>query len=543
MSEKVDSDARKRGLPAVLLLGVLVALVHGACVRPGHTWWGMDDYTAYLVHGRNILEGLPYTDIDTVHDPGLPPSFQRTAFPPAFSLLVGLVDRSIRSGAEQHALAQAGDQPFDTDALHDDPRRRGGLDLVPLKRVLALIMGASVVAVFFAMRRTTHSVPLALGLLGFAASPYLFAFKELVRSEMAFVLLAYLWMGMVQYTERRERDGHRTYLLAVAAGLVMGLAYATRTAAVVLPPALITADLLRHRKLRMSSIISLGVAGALIFGQRAAFASVEGGYVGKAVQEWGTATLVENAQQLSWNAMRIWENGFSTVLQQALAVGFVLLMLIGLVDRLRKPTVVEVFVLGYMTMIFLLPTDSAWMRYLIPALPFALICAFSGARLLGRWMPGQAVPLWAASVLLFGTYASAYAHMDHGPLRDGLSAPETVEVFEWVEQHTGPDEVVIFQKWRTLSLATGRPSTSYPQIFRHGELPDDELWQHFRRIGAVAFVLKHTPPTESNLFRMLNHSDQGFLERFVAKYPEHFDEKLRNDEFVVYELRGYPPGT
>jgi hypothetical protein len=329
----------------------------------------------------------------------------------------------------------------------------------------------------------------------------------------------------------------------VLAGVVLALAYATRTAAIVLPPALLVTDLLRHRRVRFSSWIVLGVAGACALVQRVAFASVEGGYLGKLAREWDVSTLSRNTSQLAWNYERLWANGFSPGLQRGVAVFLVALAVVGFISRLRRPGLLEVFSVLYGVMIVVLPTDSAWMRYLLPVLPVFLLSVFRGARVLAGSSAARRTGLTvtaAAAILL--SYGGAYAHLEYGPLADGLDDPETVEAFDWVVRHTTPEDTVIFRKSRALTLATGRPSICYPEIYKYGELSDEEQWRHFQAVGAVAFVMKHSPEDPSNMFRMLAHSDRAFVERFVERYPDQLVEVLRNDDFTIYQVRGFPDG-
>lgn len=556
MRENTPSPQGRPGQAILLVLCGLVLLLHATTVRPGHTWWGIDDFTAYLVHGRNLLEGRAYGDIDTVVDPALPPSFQRTAFPPAFSLVVGVVDRVTSGGTLGVAAARERDleppdssaaidhaSPRVTSVLGDDPSRPYGLDILSIKRLLALFTALAVFFSYRAFRPTARPAELLLAAGAFGLSPYLFEFRELVRSEGLFLVLAYGWMALVQSMEAREEAGGKTWGAAVLAGVILALAYSTRTAAVVLPPALIAADVVRRRswRLRRSTWVVLIVGGACIFAQRAAFASVEGGYVGKLAREWSFATITENISQLAWNYERLWTNGFSTGLQRGVAAFLALLAGVGFFARLRRPTIVEAFTVLYLCMIIVLPTDSAWMRYLLPVLPVFMLSVFTGARVLAGTVPARRTALMgAAAVVILVSYGSAFAHLDQGPLADGMDDPDTIEVFDWVARNTGSDDTIIFKKSRALSLATGRPSIAYPEIFKYGELPDAELWRHFEAVHATAFVMKHSPEEPSNMFRMLSHSDRSFVQRFVENYPNQLVEVFRNSDFSVYEVRGFP---
>jgi hypothetical protein len=524
----------------VLLLVLAVGFGSALTVRPGHTWWGMDDFSAYLMHGRNLFEGRPYGEIHTVVDPELPPSFQRKSFPPVFSSLLGLVDRATHGVSPGAAGAPL---PIVRDAagtsVLSDPQRPYGIDLRSMKQVLAGFLAAAIFAAWLAMGHSNSGAPLLLAVAAFGLSPYLYAFRELIRSEMVFVFLLYLWLDLVQRVERRAEQGiGGVNGLALLSGLVLALAYSTRTAAIVLPPALLLTDLIRARTIRRSSWITLAVAAVGILILRSVFSAVESGYMAKTLTEFSLATIKMNLQQLRWNWERIWSNGTSETLQMVMAWGSLLLVAVGFVGRLRRLTICDVFVVAYMGMIIVLPTDSAWMRYLIPVFPMFMLYMFRGARvLLGR--SRGALGLGAVALLVGLSYAGAYSKLDSGPLPDGLGAPQTVETFDWVLGHTEPSDVVVFAKSRAMTLATGRPSISYPHIFEYGELSDRELWRHFEAIEARLFVLKHSSARPSNMFRMLSHSD-GEILGFVARYPAELVEVFRNGEFAIYEVRGFP---
>ena len=529
MVEKVSQKQSRSLTRAVLALCAVVFLLHSTTVRPGHGWWGMDDFTAYLAHGRNLLEGQPYGEIDTVFDPALPPSFQRTAFPPVFSLLVGFVVRPA-DGVSRTVDVQA-----------KEPGRPYGLNILSMKYLLAFFTALSIYLSYRAFQSSSGRTELLLTAAAFGFSPYVFASREIVRSEMLFLCLAYFWMAQIQWMERSEQEGKQATGMAILAGVIMAGAYATRTAAVVLPFALIAFDVMRSRRLRRSTWIALTVAGVCVLAQRGAFQSVEGGYVGKLAREWSFSTIADNLAQLGWNYERLWANGLSTNLQRGVAGFMAILATVGFLSRLRRPTIVEFFFVLYVAMIVALPTDSAWMRYLLPVLPVILLSVFRGAKVLAGLMPlgGRSV-MGVVVLLMLVSYGGAYAHLDYETLPDGLDDPDAVEAFEWVADNTAADDVVIFKKSRTMTLATGRPSISYPEIFKYGTLSDSELWKHFEAINSVAFVMKHSPASPSNIFHMMNHSDEAFVERFVSRYPDELVEVLRNEDFTIYEVRSFP---
>jgi len=291
-------------------------------------------------------------------------------------------------------------------------------------------------------------------------------------------------------------------------------------------------------------MVALAVAAATILVQKTLLSSVESGYVANALHGFHAGTVSENLTQFRWNAERLWENGFSGPLRLAVAVGMVSLAGVGFAVRLRRRSPYELFSVLYMGMLLVLPTESAWMRYLIPVLPVFFVCAFTGAERLaslvtpraGRWIR------WAVPVAVATSYAGAYAYarMADGPLLDGPTEFESAQALDWVRDHAGPDEVVVFRKPRLLTIATGRPASVYPQRHLYGALPGAELWRHLEAIDARFLLLKHTPRRTVGPYNTLDFSDAAFIERFVRRHPRRLVPVFLNGDYTAYEVRGRP---
>ena len=499
--------AGARVLAAVALVAAGVGLLQAASVHPGHAWSGLDDFTAYLLHGRNLLEGRPYAEIDPVTDPDLPPLHARTAFPPVYPLVLALVDRATRDAATGGAL---------------------GIDFVAMKRVGALCFAAALLAMAATFRRRLPAGVLLVLVALVGVMPYLFVFRDFVRSEALFVLLLYLWFAVL------EPDGVRPVGRGLLGGLLMYLAYGTRTAGIVLIPTLVLFDLLRHRSLRRSTWIALIVGGLGIVAQKTLLSSVEAGYAAQVLEAFRPGLVLENLQQFRWNFERILENGFSPGLRLVVTVIVAGLAAVGLLGRARRPGLPEVFLVLYMLMLLVLPTVSAWMRYLVPVLPIVLFLALDGALRLageGRRRLGV-VGLPVAALVL--TYAGAYASMQPAAPEDALARPTTVELLDWVREHTDEHDVIVFRKPRLMTLATGRPALVYPERAVYGELPAAELLRHLQAVGARVLALKHSPRRVVGPYNTLDFTDGDFLREFVEPRPERFRPVFRNDDFAVF---------
>ena len=116
-------DHTSRGAWIALALVLVTALLHGATARPTHPWSGVDDFSAYLLHGRNLLAHAPYDDLGDLRDPSLPRYVLREAFPPVFPWFLAHLDAAlVTPGPEGSPL---------------------GIPVLGFKRVQALIWAAS----------------------------------------------------------------------------------------------------------------------------------------------------------------------------------------------------------------------------------------------------------------------------------------------------------------------------------------------------------------------------------------------------------------
>lgn len=503
---------------AALLLALIAGLWHGASARPGHPWSGLDDFSAYLLHGRNLLEGRPYAAIDSVVDPGLPQAGLRQAFPPVYPALLALLEAT---------------PPEDA-----DPRRYAiGLDVLHFKRINAALFGLSLFLGFLVFRRLLGDglAILQLGLLG--SLPFLFHFREFVRSELFFVVLLMSYFLALARFDEAPAGERRRWLLALLAGLLGGLAYATRTAAMVLPLALLTHEIWIHRKPRAGVLLAVGLTGALMLVVRLVFPEITAGYASHADGRLGLSTVMENAQHYVWDLQRILGRGLPEPLPLVILGGLAALALLGLLTRLRAPSLPVVFAAGTFAMHLILPTESAWMRYLIPLFAIFYLLVLLGAASLGALLRRPRLTPWTVGVVSIALGLPGLLSLPGGatPLGDGPTTEVSLEALEWIRTRTAPDDVVVFRKPWALNLATGRRSHVYPQRHVYPELSFAEHLAHLERTGARWLLLRHRARGESGPYKTLDYDDRAYLEEVVGARPELFRERARNADYVLLE--------
>ena len=169
------ATASTRTTIAVLAIVVLTGVFHCLTMRAGHDWG--DDFSMYIQHAKNIVEGRPYAETRYIYNP-FRPMYAPRAYPPAFPLLLAPVYRVY------------------------------GLDFEAMKLVgvgffLLLLV---VVARLFA---TDLSPPISPVSGSLAPSPYLWVFKNKVLSDVPFTCFVCLSILLMRPNREQSEGGRR----------------------------------------------------------------------------------------------------------------------------------------------------------------------------------------------------------------------------------------------------------------------------------------------------------------------------------------------
>ncbi len=132
----------------------------------------------------------------------------------------------------------------------------------------------------------------------------------------------------------------------------------------------------------------------------------------------------------------------------------------------------------------------------------------------------------ALTLAVLLSYAGWFSRKDTGPIRDGVSAPEAVALFDWVQNQTNPHDVFLFQKPRAFALYTGRPALAHRTADDHYRLAHT-LQKH----GATHIVVYHSSPMP------LFQKSGRLVETFIAENPSGFTQVYENEGFRVYRIR------
>lgn len=479
----------------LLFAGVLALLggIYLATLRTGHEWG--DDFSLYVAHARNLVEGRPYGNTGYIYNPDNAVLSPR-CYPPIFPLLLAPV----------YAVF--------------------GLDLMAMKVFVNLLflVVLGLLALLYRQR-----LPLAYAvvcLVLFALNPYVWQHKDRLLSEMPFMLFAYLTLLLAEKAQEQEGTRRRSILLGLLAGLAAYLAFGTRSVGVVLLPAMLGCEWLRRRRLGAASL--------------AMMAACVGGVV---VQKCFLVLDVSYRDQLIFDPLiflRIGlslvklmgtfvENGSSRGLTALLYGVLLVLACWGYTARLRQGvTVYELFAAFNCLLLLFWPAAEFETRYLMPILPLFFLYVGEGLVQLRSLSVGRLerplAALLAAAILV--SYAGKYRHVDAGPVRDGVSTAEAVALFDWIKDKTDPQDVFMFQKPRALALYARR------QAVAHHKLADDEqLWSFLRRLH-----VSHLVVSESSANASFQNS-RRLLHPFVERHGDRFEKVYENPGFRVYRLR------
>ena len=417
----------KRLLTALLLLTLAApAFIN---VRYDHDWG--DDFAMYILEARQIALGLPLSDLGFVYDPvsswGGPP-----AYPVGFPLMLAPVYYFF------------------------------GLSFRHFHYLTSAFAAAFSMLTFLYLRGKTESLSGAYALAAMLAfNPLLIDFKNTVLSDLLFAVLVLL---VVLAAERR-----RPYL----AGLALGYAFLTRTAAVALAAGIIADVLYRCiRKPRLEestkSVLThasiTAIVAVVFYLSIGAFYRTPAGSDSGYLNLFQQVTSVRELVHINFNHYLAASRFFIPGVQSAFSSRAIWVLLVGCavtgyLSKLRMgPHLPEFFVLTYLGMVLLYPSWQGF-RFLLPIIPMMLCYVYFGiskvAVLFGRKV--RYVPILAVLLIgwLFYPFLMELQRNHRQPI-EGPMLPEAQEVYREIQRSTPSDAVFFAEKPRALVLFTGR---------------------------------------------------------------------------------------
>ncbi|HKQ79445.1 MAG TPA: hypothetical protein VJ810_37470 [Blastocatellia bacterium] len=470
-----------------------------ATIREGHAWG--DDFGLYILHARNIAEGVDYQKTGYVYNPSFP-EIGPITYPPIFPLMLAPVYKLF------------------------------GMNLAAMKVMVILAFILALPIIFLLFRNDLPGPYLVALVVIFGFNPYFWEFKDNVVSDLPFLPIVCVSLFLIQRAYQSERVNKKRTLDVFLIGLTIYLAYGARSLGLLLIPCLWLHDLIRFRRPTTFILKITCLAGAAIVAQNLLFHS-DSSYLSSFGV--GSGSYAERFQFILSSSLNnlvvytralsdIWENGYSKILRVGVFLSVSGLAIVGYLARIRdKITHYEIFLVLYLAAIILAPIPAGT-RYLFPIVPLYLFYAFCGVRAVSRREEVRGRALMVMVAVILAIYLAQYTKLDFGPIREGIGKSETRQLFDYLRTNTSEDDVFIFRKPRVMALYTGRKTAA-----AHQPKDDRELWSYFLQIKANYLVLG---PED------LDRDYYMYFKRFIGLYPDQLREVFANTDFKVYRFTG-----
>ena len=471
----------------LILAAVLAAIgiFYLSTLRAGHPWG--DDFSMYVHHAKNMVEGIPYQDTGYVYDRMFAVIGPRY-YPPVYPLALAPI----------YALF--------------------GLNLTPMKVEVVIFFLAFLLVFALSFKRELSPIYLvgAVAIMGF--NPAFWELKDDPTSDVLFLLLLYVSFLLIQrvYSPAQTRPPGVGYALLV--GVLVALADGTRIVGVLVVPALILLDLWRTRRLRLFPWLVSGVAGLGYLAQTLAIPGPSG--------YWDQAVFFPRVFPINLHAyfnalVSLWANGYFTSVEITLFIVLFFLATVGAIARLRRGvTIYELYAIPYIALIIIWRANQG-VRFLLPLIPIFVLDSLAGLEQIGRlaWRHAQAAQRIAAVGLLLAlglSYGGVYSRTSFGPFTSGVETPASQALFTYIRNAIPAGQVIVFTRPRALALYTGRPSVGYSTL-------ENET-----------FTINYSVALKARYF--LVGPGDNYLRLLVKRYPADFSAVYQNSDFSLYRF-------
>ncbi len=470
-----------------LLAGVCLALFAILIIvtRRGAESWTSADFGLYIMHARNLVDGIPYAATGYIPNPDntiISPS----AYPVGYPFLLAFAYAP--AGLDLHAL-----------------------ELVGCVALIAIVAGAWVFA-----RRFLSPGWALVAAFGVAFVPQMLDLRDTISSDLAFTA----WVMLALCLHERAR---RTPALAVLFFAIF-MAETTRSAGIALAAALIGADILtRAPGWRHRLGITLGAGAAAIIVNQAFDADTAGTYLSyfDRLNEGPAAYLTHAVEDYLVGLSHALGFSFGKFGNLAFLGVFLLLALLGWGMSLKRGvTAAALFVPASAALLIAFPVRLETARYLVPILPLLVVCAVSGASILSK---GRPLGIAIVGLFLVTGYSGRFVQQNPfvplpPPVFNAAIANEIVRLGKDIP----PASIVLARNPRMVALFSGRRST----IWAEAPTPQ-QFWSPAHRMRA-SHVLIEIPSLDRDERRVLT---------FISTNPAGVELVRQTRHFSLYRFR------
>lgn len=477
---------RSKCLFAVSLL--IVSIVYLTTIRPGHNWG--DDFSMYIHHAKNIVEGIPYHETGYIYNENYPALSPRY-YPPVFPLLLAPV------------------------------YAHSGLNMTPMKVEIIFIFILFLIVFGLSFQDHTPYFYRGMAILLIGLNPIFWDFKENILSDFPFLFFTYLALYAIQRAYNQKTTTGHNFPNAILIGFLIYLSYGTRTAGGVLIPAFLLYDLIRTKRINPFSIAVVLSFGIFALIQAAAIPEANG-YEDQLVFSPVSflTSLVINIYYLLYFLPNFGTQGFSLIITVILFTLILSAMAFSYIKRVRQGiTIYEVFTPIYFLLIVLWNALDQGTRFLLPIYPVLIFYLIEfiedlSQKTLNRQKWVSVAPAAITTLVFFSHYLRYYQSANFDEINDGIQTPQATEFFEYIHHNTPQNAVFIFFKPRALALYTERSAAACG------------IWEHPSVLEAC--FDKIDPD-----YIATGPDDIPLLE-YIYENPDQFDQVFQNDGFSVH---------
>ncbi len=403
---------------------VLVAICYVVSLTPGHVFVN-DDFAAYVMHAKNLVEGRLYSDIHYISNPDAMWLSPAKGYPPVYPMILAPV------------------------------YRLAGLDLRAFKIATVLCFVGFIAIYVEAVRPSLGYGGSALAILLLSFNPVFWDQREFILSEFPYLLFSFAALLAIERIYGRIEKNKVEIGNVILISALLYCAYGTRTIGIALVFALIAVDLARFQRPSRFLLCVLALTGLFISAQTLLLSSPRG-YI--SAFHFSLHTIAVNTIYYGKTLSYVWQNGASKSIQVAFAVMFTAAATSGFAKSLwRERGVKEFYLVGYVA-VLLAWNSEIGLRGLLPILPLYIFYGlreslhlFEEARL-----PVRVIALAALVAVAAVSYAGEIEYERSVPAEPNVADRGAVEMFAFVRGQTSPADVVVFSKPRTLALFTDR---------------------------------------------------------------------------------------
>jgi hypothetical protein len=346
---------------------------------------------------------------------------------------------------------------------------------------------------------------------------FFWSFKENILADFPFLLVTFGALALIDRLYRTGLRSRREVLSGILAGAAIYATYATRTIGAELLVAAVLFDLFVSRRVTVFQAVAVATFGVGAVWQATLLqAPVNYDMAFFAARLSLTANLPAYVQSFE----TLWTNGVQTRLGMGLFLLTSGAAVVGLLVRLRRPSVLDVFALVYPIGAIAWDAGLPEFRLLYPMIPFFGFYAFAGLEALASRVGPRtaAVAVVLLTVGILGGYVRERAQWKMAPL-PGVTSQTSIELFDFVRRAPA-SSVFIFRKPRALTLFTERAASVY-DVLQSGQ----DLSEYCRQIRATHLISSSVFPQDADL-----------LDPFIDRHRAQLRLVFRNAGFSVYEI-------